>query len=171
MKNPFKRFGSTAADIQDASPPLAARPSLPPGVIQVSPEFPRALGSIVTHAWKAQQRLRPSQPDVEPTEEQRRLLRHIEAILDAAKEIGITVKDRTGEIFDYGLPEKVVASEPQIGLAKPVVKETIRPTVSWNEHILVHGEVVLATPAEQPADAVLPTESSSVPTIESPPTT
>ena len=43
------------------------------------------------------------------------------------------VKDRTGEAFDYGLPEKVVTAQPQPGLTREIIIETIRPTIYWND--------------------------------------
>jgi hypothetical protein len=149
MKQLFQFLGLSEA--KPAAPPAPAEETSAPVQFVIPPGIPRALASIVTHAWKAQQRLKPRDPASEPTDEQRRLLRHIEAILDEANELGITIKDRVYEVFDYGLPEKVVASEPQAGLNKPVVKETIRPTISWRDQILVHGEVILAIPVETPS--------------------
>ena len=122
-------------------------------------EIPRTLATMLTHAWKAKQRLSP-RPGCEATDEERRLIRHLDAILDAAAEIKLCYKDRTGEVYDYGLPEKVVASEPQIGLIKPVVKETIRPTVLWYEQIIAHGEVVLSVPPPELAAELANDESS-----------
>jgi len=61
--------------------------------------------------------------------------------------VGMEVKDRTNEPFDYGLPEKVVTTQPQEGLSKEIIIETIRPTIYWNGQIAQQGEVVIATPA------------------------
>lgn len=152
MKNPFKLFGPPGDEpAPPPLPPLSSAshdPAGAPARAVIPREIPRALATMVTHAWKAKQRLQPRPPETELGDEQRRLLRHLDAILDEAGSLGITIKDRTHEAFDYGLPEKVVASEPQAGLTRPVVRETLRPTISWHDHILVHGEVILAVPAE-----------------------
>ena len=62
--------------------------------------------------------------------------------------IGMEVKDRTGEAFDYGLPEKVLTAQPQPGLTREIIIETVRPTIYWNTQIAQPGEVVIGTPPE-----------------------
>ena len=45
--------------------------------------------------------------------------------------MGLEIKDHTGDAFDYGLPLKVVTSQPTLGLTKESVLETIKPTIYW----------------------------------------
>jgi len=49
--------------------------------------------------------------------------------------------------FDYGLPLKVVTTQPTPGITKESVIETIKPTIYWQKQIIQMGEVVIATPA------------------------
>jgi hypothetical protein len=57
------------------------------------------------------------------------------------------VKDHTGDVFDYGMPLKVVTTQPSPGINKERVTETIKPTIYWQNKIIQMGEVVIATPA------------------------
>ena len=79
----------------------------------------------------------------------RRLARNVGAILDALATIQVQVKDHTGEAYDYGMPLKVVASEPRAGISREVVIETVRPTVIMGENLLQRGEVVIAVPNDE----------------------
>jgi len=103
------------------------------------------LVEIATNAWKARSRLAGSGQGEQPPEF-RRLERNIEAIIDSLAKFEIQAQDHTGEAFDFGLPIKVVASQPQPGINREVVTETIRPTVTYRGKILQRGEVVIATP-------------------------
>jgi hypothetical protein len=106
------------------------------------------LVEVATNAWKGQLRL-AKWPGEELPAERRRLERNFESILSSLEGFGVRVKDHTGEAYDYGQALKVVASQPQDGIAREVVTETIRPTVYWREHIIQRGEVVIATPQEE----------------------
>ena len=107
------------------------------------------LVEIATNAWKARTRLAGSGQSEQQPPEFRRLERNIEAIIDSLAKFEIKAQDHTGEAFDFGLPIKVVASQPQPGIARDVVTETIRPTVTFRGKILQRGEVVIATPASE----------------------
>lgn len=106
----------------------------------------KALASIATNAWKARCKMVDDQSG-EPREEMKRVYRHIEGIFDTFRELGLEVKDHTGDVFDYGLPLKVVTTQPTAGITKERVTETIKPTVYWQNRIIQMGEVVIATPA------------------------
>lgn len=113
----------------------------------------RSLTTIATNAWKMQGRVIDGQTK-EPREEikkdeVKKMIRHIEAIFEALLALGIEVRDRTGEAFDYGLPDKIVASSPQSGLTKELIVETIRPTIYCQNQLLQTGEVVIATPIKE----------------------
>lgn len=111
-------------------------------------QFRSLLAEIATNAWKGQHRL-AYWPGEELLAERKRLERNFESILVGLESFGVRVKDHTGEAYDYGQALKVVAAQPQEGIEREVVTETIRPTVYWREHIIQRGEVVIATPHEE----------------------
>lgn len=111
-------------------------------------EFQSFLVEVATNAWKGQLRL-AKWPSDELQAERKRLERNFESILSRLESFGVRVKDHTGETYDYGQALKVVAAQPQEGIKREIVTETIRPTVYWREHIIQRGEVVIATPHEE----------------------
>ena len=109
------------------------------------PNFLKAMADIATNVWKAKTKMLDSSG--ETREEMKRVYRHVEGVMESFKEIGLEVKDHTGDAFDYGLPLNVVTTQPTQGITKESVIETIKPTVYWQKQILQRGEVVIATPA------------------------
>ena len=126
----------TAAEIESASPE----------------DLAVALATIATNAWKARQKMWDAASG-EVREEMKRVFRHIEAIQESLHSLGLETKDHTGDTFDYGLPLKVVTTQPMSGLTKETVTETIKPTIYWREQIIQMGEVVIATPASPTTNA------------------
>jgi molecular chaperone GrpE (heat shock protein) len=104
------------------------------------------MASIATNAWKAKSKMVDAKSG-EALEEMKRVYRHIEAILESFQEMGLEIKDHTDDAFDYGLPLKVVTTQPTPGITKERVIETIKPTIYWQNRIIQMGEVVIATPA------------------------
>jgi len=102
---------------------------------------------IANNAWKLRTRMTAGE-DGKIKEDWMRLCRHVDAILANLGDVGMEVKDRTGEPFDYGLPEKVIASHPRPGTTKESVIETLKPTIYFNNQIIQTGEVVIATPEQ-----------------------
>jgi hypothetical protein len=117
----------------------SSRYAMPPGVL-------RAIADIATQVWKAKVKMTQGTSG-EVREEMKRVYRHIEGVLDSLQDIGLEVKGHTGDAFDYGLPLKVVATQPTPGITRESVLETIRPTIYWQKQIIQMGEVVIATPA------------------------
>ena len=111
---------------------------------QVTVEM-KTLAAIATNAWKAKAKMLDSASG-EVREDMKRVYRHVESILESLHEMGIEIKDHTNEAFDYGLPLKVVTTQPTPGITKEKVIETIKPTVYWQKQIIQMGEVVVATP-------------------------
>jgi hypothetical protein len=116
----------------------------------------KALLAMATNAWRIRVRLTDStsgEPrDEVGKDELKKLNRYVEAIFESLGGIGMKVKDRTGEAFDYGLPEKVVTAHQQPGLTKEMIIETLRPTIYWGSQIAQQGEVVIGTPPAMPED-------------------
>lgn len=111
--------------------------------------FAKEILAIVINVWRL--KLRLMDPHSKEHKEElgkedvKKIVRYLESIDDSFKQLGIEVIDRTGESFDYGLPEKVVTAKPQEGISKELVLETLRPTIKWKNHIFP-GEVEIATP-------------------------
>lgn len=109
----------------------------------------KCIATIATNAWRAKAKMLDSATG-EPREDMKRVYRHIEGILDGLNEIGIEVKDHTGDAFDYGMPLKVVTTQPTLGITREKVLETIKPTVYCQKTSIIQmGEVVVATPIQQ----------------------
>jgi len=104
-----------------------------------------ALSNIATNAWRARNKMIDSD-NGETKEEMKRVYRHIEAQFDTLSQIGIEVRDLRGRPYDAGMALKVISFEPQPGLSKDEVVETIKPTVTWNGKLIQMGEVIVGTP-------------------------
>jgi len=110
----------------------------------VAPQLVKALVEIATHIWKAKTRMVDSLSG-EVRDEMKRVYGDIERIYKCFDELGIVIKDHTGETFDYGLPLKVIATKP-MAVNQEVVTETLKPTIYWHDKIIQHGEVEIGTP-------------------------
>ena len=86
-------------------------------------------------------------------EDMKRVDRHIEAIYRNLAEVGIVIRDHTGDAYDEGQPMKVVASKPTPGLDKKRVSETLLPSIFWNNRLVQNGEIEIATPAHRKTPA------------------
>jgi hypothetical protein len=138
-----------AAPAGELPPVGATEGEAPIPVISIDgTQFRSLLAEVATNAWKGQLRL-ANWPGDELLSERRRIERNFESILSGLESFGVRVKDHTGEAYDFGQALKVVAAQPQDGIEREVVTETIRPTVYWREHIIQRGEVVIATPHEE----------------------
>lgn len=113
----------------------------------------KQLASVATSTWRMRSRLwnhKDQQPLASVTpEDVKRLQRSVDAIFTALKEAGVEIRDRTGEPFDYGLPEKVVAIKQKQGINKELVSETLLPTIYWRDCLVQKGEVILSTPTTE----------------------
>jgi hypothetical protein len=129
-----------------------------PKVNEAKPEevvpsiYVKATVVLATNAWRLRTRLFDSLTNEAreevSREEVKKMARYIEAIYDTFASMGIEIKDRTGEAFDYGLIEKVITALPQPGLKQERIIETVRPTIKWNNTTVQEGEVIIATPIE-----------------------
>jgi hypothetical protein len=103
---------------------------------------------IATQAWRARSKM-IDPASGESREEMKRVFRHVEAILSSLSAMGFELKDHTGDGFDYGLPLRVVGTQPTAGLTRDTVIETLKPTIYWKNRIVQSGEVIVGTPVEQ----------------------
>ena len=106
----------------------------------------KGMADIATNTWKAKGKMLDSASG-EVRDEMKRVYRHVEGVLETLREMGLEVKDHTGDAFDYGLPLNVVTAQPTQGITRESVIETIKPTIYWKQQIIQRGEVVIATPS------------------------
>jgi hypothetical protein len=113
------------------------------------------LAALATTAWKMQRRIvdaETQEPKASLGEgDTRKLFRDLQTFLGTLTDMGITIRDRAGEPFDYGMPEKVVDAKSEPGITKERVAETLRPTVTWTTEfwqntMIQKGEVIIHTP-------------------------
>lgn len=119
----------------------------------------RALASIATNYWRAKTKMADPVTG-EIRDEMKRVGRHVEAIYRNLAELGIVIRDHTGEAYDEGQPMKVVASKPTAGLDKKRVSETLLPSIFWNDHLIQNGEIEIAVPITPEASLETDTTSS-----------
>lgn len=112
---------------------------------ELSPIYLKALISIATNAWRAKTKMVDAGTG-EVREDMKRVDRHVEAIHRNLAEVGIVIRDHTGDAYDEGQPMKVIASKPTAGLNKKIVTETLLPSIFWNNRLVQNGEVEIATP-------------------------
>jgi len=123
-----------------------ARKSEPPSPISaIEEQWLKTAANIITNAWRAKAKMVDPETN-EPTELMKRAYRHVEAIFDALKQIGIEHVDPVGRSYDSGMALKVVTFEPTPGLSKEEIKETIKPSVTWQGRLIQMGEVIVGTP-------------------------
>ena len=106
----------------------------------------KALAAIATSVWKAKSRLQEA-----ATTDAGPILSRVQGDISRiwntlTDDLGLEIKDYTGEAFDYGLPLQVVTSQPTQGITKERVIETIKPTIRWRNKTIQIGAVVIATP-------------------------
>lgn len=107
----------------------------------------KTLASIATYTWKAKSRLEDA-GGVEQSDVLKRVSGDIGRIWKVlVDDLGLEIKGHTGDFFDYGLPLKVVTTQPTADITKERVVETIKPTIRWRNKRIQMGEVVIATPA------------------------
>jgi hypothetical protein len=120
-------------------------PSPAPTLAGNEEQWLKTAATIITNAWRA--KIKMVDPDTnEPTEPMKRAYRHVAAIFDALKDMGVEHTDPVGRTYDSGMALKVVTFEPTPGLSKEEIKETIKPTVTWQGRLLQMGEVIVGTP-------------------------
>jgi len=105
----------------------------------------KQLADLATACWRVRKRALKA---AQSTGESPRIIRELDAMLESFQAIGVEIKDYTDETFDYGLPLKVITTQPVAGLLKEKVSETIKPTVFWKENLIQIGEVIIETPVE-----------------------
>jgi hypothetical protein len=123
----------------------APKAEAPPSISTIEEQWLKTAANIVTNAWRAKVKMVDADTN-EPTEPMKRVYRHVEAIFDALKQIGVEHIDVIGQPYDSGMALKVVTFEPTPGLSREEIKETIKPSVTWQGRLIQMGEVIVGTP-------------------------
>jgi hypothetical protein len=129
----------------DHSPQDTLDASIPAG-------YAKVLVSIATNAWRAKSKMIDATTG-EFREEMKRVGRHVEAIYRNLAEVGVVIRDHTGDAYDEGQPMKVVASKATPGLDKKRVSETLLPSIFWKDRLIQNGEIEIETPSTPNAPA------------------
>ena len=146
MKKPKpKRMNSSVNQLNAQIVQLRNAASSPQEMDVVPPSVVKAFATIATNAWRAKTKMVDSDTG-EAKEEMKRVYRHIEAIFEALKQIGVETIDPVGRVYDSGMALKVVIFEPTPGLSSNEIKETIKPSVAWQGSLIQVGEVIVGTP-------------------------
>lgn len=108
-------------------------------------QWRKTVATVATNTWRA--KIKMVDPETgEAREEMKRVYRHIEAIFDALKQAGVETIDPTGKAYNSGMALKVVSLEQMPGISKEEIKETVKPSVTWQGHLIQMGEVIVGTP-------------------------
>ncbi len=105
----------------------------------------KAIASLATNAWRAKVRMLDADTG-EVKDDMKRVYRHIEAIVESLKQLGVETIDQTERNYDSGMALKVVSFEPTPGVSKETIKETIKPSVIWQGRLIQIGEIIVGTP-------------------------
>lgn len=131
-----------AAELRSVLTAAAAPPATPSSPAD---DLAPLLASLGTNLWRLRSRmLEPG--GGKPRDEFRRLYRHVEALWDTLSGAGLNIVDHTDAPFDSGLSLKVISFEPQAGLARETVIETLRPTIFLRDRRIQVGEVIVGKP-------------------------
>jgi len=123
----------------------AVKAAAPLPISAIEEQWLKTAANIATNAWRAKVKMVDADTN-EPTESMKRVYRHIEAIFDALKQMGVEHTDPAGRPYDSGMALKVVTFEPTPGFSKEEIKETIKPSVIWQGRLIQMGEVIVGTP-------------------------
>lgn len=104
-----------------------------------------SIANIATNAWRAKLKMIDINTG-EVRDDMKRVYRHVEAIIESLKQMGIEIIDFTGKPYDTGMALKVITFEKVNGLTREEISETIKPTILWHSKHIQYGEVIVGTP-------------------------
>jgi hypothetical protein len=152
LRGKLKILRVSAQDLEDFKQILRIQPSSTrekrenaDGGALLPPEIVKTMAAIATNTWRAKTKMTDALTG-EIREEMKRVGRHVEAIYRNLADLGIVIRDHTGEAYDEGQPMKVVASKPTAGLDRKRISETLLPSIFWNDHLIQNGEIEIAVP-------------------------
>jgi hypothetical protein len=111
----------------------------------VPPNIIKGIAAIANSVWRAKSKMLDPTTG-EPHDSMARVYKDIERIYRHLEDIGLRIRNHTGDPYDDGQPMKVVTSEPRPEATRKYVLTTLLPTIYWNDHIIQHGEIEIAVP-------------------------
>jgi hypothetical protein len=110
------------------------------------------LAVLGTNLWRLRSKmLKPGTS--EPLDEMRVAHYYLESLWQAFRDAGGEIVDETGRPFVSGTSVKVISFEPLEGIERPVVTETMRPTIYFRDRRIQKGEIIVGTPSSEAAAA------------------
>jgi hypothetical protein len=81
-----------------------------------------------------------------PREDAKRAFRHLEATWDALREAGVEILDHAGEPYQAGMALDVIAFQPEPGVSRERILETVRPSIYIHGQPVQTGQVIVGRP-------------------------
>lgn len=113
------------------------------------------VADLATGLWRL--RTKMVEPGTQrPRESMRRTFRHLESVWDLLTAVGVEVQDHTDAPFDSGMSLKVIAFQPDPGVSREQVIETVKPSVYVGRRRIQMGQVIVGTPEAKEHDSPTP---------------
>lgn len=109
-------------------------------------EINKFIVELATNVWRLKGKMFDKLKN-EPFPEMRRAYRHLDSIMLTLENSGIEIIDHTGGFFDPNGGISALAFQPEKGLTKETVIETIKPSIFKNKIRIQMGEVIVGTPS------------------------
>lgn len=112
-----------------------------------APKILDELMAIAINAWRLRSKMVDAKTG-EPTEEMKRVYRHVESIYDALGRVGVKVEDPIGQRYDPGMVLRVISFEEKPALAHDEVGQVVKPSILFRDKLVHVGEVIVYTAAQ-----------------------
>jgi hypothetical protein len=106
------------------------------------------MAQLATGVWRLRNKMTDRDSGY-PLEGMRKAFRHLESVWDVISQAGIDIQDHTGADYDSGMSLNVIAFQPESGLMKEIVIETIKPSVYLKNRRIQIGEVIVGRPLRE----------------------
>lgn len=107
------------------------------------------LTETATEVWRARRKLIAPGTVDQPINEMKPIYRPLDSAYQSLHQAGLKVYDLTNQPYVPGMIEKVLAFEPTQGFTRDVIKETIKPTIYFQDQLMQVGEVIVGTVQRQ----------------------
>ena len=137
----------TMAALLETLATLIGSLELPPPIEEGPALDLKKVAAVATGVWRLENNMLQPGSD-RPREEMRRAYRHLATIKEILEEMGITIRDHTGEIIPERGVYQVEKIEylPRPNLTRETVIETVKPSVFFRQERIQMGQVIIGTP-------------------------
>ncbi len=111
----------------------------------IGEESIRFLSDLSLSLWRLEKKMIKPGTD-QPLGEMSRAYSSLASVWNSLIQAGVTVREYTGLLYDYGLPIVVTGYQEIAGVSKPKIIETVKPTVYLQGNPVQHGEVIVGIP-------------------------